>query len=60
MPHRLAASSAPAAPSVWPVAGLVEVQAVSDSVPAPHFGHYNILYTDGRVESSAQPPPELR
>lgn len=39
---------------------LVELSALSDSVPAPHQGHYHILYTDGQVERSANPPPDLR
>ena len=39
---------------------LVEIQALSESVPAPHEGRYHILYTDGQVELSKNPPPDLR
>lgn len=39
---------------------IVEINALSDQVPAPHYGAYHILYTDGRVEASREPPPELR
>jgi hypothetical protein len=39
---------------------IVELNALSDAVPAPHFGAYNILNTDGSVKRSKQPPAELR
>ncbi len=39
---------------------LVEMNALSDAVPPPHLGRYNILYTDGRVVASKEPPPDLR
>ena len=39
---------------------LVEIQALSESVPPPHQGRYHILYTDGQVELSRNPPPDLR
>lgn len=29
---------------------LVELNALSPEVPAPHLGRYNVLYTDGKVE----------
>lgn len=38
---------------------LVDMQALDDQVAGPHFGHYHILYTDGRVERSASPPHSL-
>lgn len=47
---------APGAPT-WM---LVEINSLSDQVPAPHFGRYHILYTDGRVRPSRTPPPGLR
>ncbi|MBU1693610.1 MAG: prepilin-type N-terminal cleavage/methylation domain-containing protein [Verrucomicrobia bacterium] len=39
---------------------LVEINALSESVPPPHQGRYHILYTDGQVELSKSPPPDLR
>ena len=39
---------------------LVEINALSDKVPEPHFGRYNILYTDGRILRSSEPPAGLR
>jgi prepilin-type processing-associated H-X9-DG protein len=39
---------------------LVELNALSDAVPAPHFGGYNILYADGSVQRSKIPPDGLR
>ena len=39
---------------------LVELNALSDGVPAPHLGAYNILYTDGSVRRSKTLPPGLR
>ncbi len=38
---------------------LVDLQALDDRLAGPHFGHYHILYTDGRVERSTFPPPGL-
>ena len=38
---------------------LVEVQALSDDVPAPHWGRYHVLYSDGRVERMADPKNKL-
>jgi hypothetical protein len=39
---------------------LVEINALSQTVPAPHFGAYNILYTDGQVRREREPPLALR
>lgn len=39
---------------------LVEIQALSGSVPPPHEGYYHILYSDGQVERSKNPPPDLQ
>ena len=39
---------------------LVEINALSPAVPAPHFGRYNILYTDGEVRLARHPPPGLQ
>ncbi len=44
-------------PPVWI---LTELQALSDSVPAPHLGVYNVLYTDGHVRKMRVPPEGLR
>lgn len=38
---------------------LVDMQALDDTLPGPHFGKVHILYTDGRVEDSHAPPPNL-
>lgn len=38
---------------------LVEVHALSDEVPRPHFGSYHVLFTDGRVVRCRQPPSDL-
>lgn len=38
---------------------LVDMQALDDRIPGPHFGTYHILYSDGRVERSASPPHSL-
>jgi hypothetical protein len=38
---------------------LVDMHALDDSLPGPHFGEVHILYTDGRVERSEDPPPGL-
>lgn len=38
---------------------LVDIQALADEVPGPHFGTYHILYSDGRVERSSSPPNTL-
>lgn len=39
---------------------LVEINALSPTVPAPHMGRYNILYTDGEIRLSRHPPPGLQ
>ncbi len=39
---------------------LVEVNALSDNVPPPHSGGYNVLYTDGTVQRSKTPPAGLQ
>ena len=36
---------------------LVEANALSAAVPAPHRGRYNVLYTDGAIRTSRIPPP---
>jgi prepilin-type processing-associated H-X9-DG protein len=51
--RKLQGSGAPA----WMI---VELNALSDAVPAPHFGSYNILYADGSVRRSKEPPTGLR
>ena len=51
--RKLHGSGAPA----WMI---VELNALSDAVPAPHFGAYNILYADGSVQRSKLPPAGLR
>lgn len=38
---------------------LVDMQALDENLPGPHFGQVHILYTDGRVERSDDPPPGL-
>jgi len=38
---------------------LVDLQAMDDRIPGPHFGTYHILYTDGSVERGTYPPPGL-
>ncbi len=38
---------------------LVDIQALVDNLPGPHFGGYNILYSNGRVERSPQAPHSL-
>jgi hypothetical protein len=38
---------------------LVDMQALDDGLPGPHFGKVHILYSDGRVEQSTHPPPNL-
>jgi hypothetical protein len=38
---------------------LVDIQALDDRIPGPHFGTYHILYSDGRVERSSSPPHSL-
>lgn len=37
-----------------------EMSALSDTVPPPHLGVYNILYTDGHVRKSKTPPEGLQ
>lgn len=39
---------------------LVEMNALSAEVPAPHLGRYNVLYTDGTVERIKDPLTNLR
>lgn len=39
---------------------LVEINALSDEVPASHMGKYNVLYTDGAVHREKDPPAGLR
>ena len=39
---------------------LTDIQAISDSVDPPHQGHYHVLYTDGRVIRSIDPPPGIK
>lgn len=38
---------------------LIEINALSEDVPAPHFGFYNVLYTDGKVERIDDPLQQL-
>lgn len=38
---------------------LTEINALSQEVPAPHGRCYHILYTDGTIRHSKQPPPGL-
>ena len=38
---------------------LVEIVALSQDVPAPHLGQYNVLYTDGKVRRVKNPLQEL-
>lgn len=38
---------------------LVEINAMSDDVPSPHFCCYNVLFTDGTVERIHDPAREL-
>lgn len=44
-------------PPVWV---MTELQALSDSVPPPHLGIYNVLFTDGHVQKMRTPPEGLR
>ena len=39
---------------------LVEINALSDGVPASHMGYYNVLLTDGTVHREKDPPAGLR
>lgn len=39
---------------------MVEINALSDEVPASHVGHYNVLFTDGTVRREKDPPAGLR
>jgi hypothetical protein len=34
---------------------LVEIAALSQDVPAPHMGQYNVLYTDGKIRRVKNP-----
>jgi hypothetical protein len=38
---------------------IVEINALSSDVPAPHLGFHNVLYTDGRVERIRHPLEKL-
>jgi hypothetical protein len=38
---------------------LVNIEALTDDVPAPHFGRYNVLYSDGVVRRVRDPMREL-
>ena len=38
---------------------LVDMQALDDALPGPHFGKVHILYSDGRVEHTQHPPHNL-
>lgn len=38
---------------------LVDMQALDEGLPGPHFGEVHILYTDGSVERSDSPPHSL-
>lgn len=44
-------------PPVWV---MTELEALSDTVPAPHLGVYNVLFTDGHVRKMRMPPEGLR
>lgn len=44
---------------IEPVWMLVDIQALDDRLPGPHFRSYHILYTDGRVVRSPSPPHTL-
>lgn len=39
---------------------MVEINALSADVPAPHLGHYNVLYSDGQVVRVGDPQSVLR
>ena len=39
---------------------LVEMNALTVDVPAPHMGRYNVLYSDGTVRQSRTPLGDLR
>jgi hypothetical protein len=39
---------------------LVDIQALSSDVSAPHLGRYSVLYTDGTVERISDPMEALR
>lgn len=39
---------------------IVEMNALSADVPAPHLGRYNVLYTDGSVERISDPLGTLK
>jgi hypothetical protein len=39
---------------------LVELGALSDELPAPHFGCYHVLYSDGKIERSRVAPPGIQ
>ena len=43
-----------------PIWMVVDIQAVSEEVPPPHFGSYLVLYSDGSILETQEPPPVLR
>ena len=43
-----------------PVWMVVDIQAVSTEVPAPHLGTYLVLYSDGTILETQEPPAVLR
>ena len=38
---------------------LVDIQVLSEDVPAPHLGRYHVLYSDGVVERIQDPRQQL-
>ena len=42
-----------------PVWLLVEMSAISEDLPAPHLGHFNVLFSDGSVRHISDPRKEL-
>ena len=43
-----------------PIWMVVDIQAISGEVSPPHLGSYLILYTDGSIRETSEPPPMLR
>jgi len=39
---------------------MTEMSALSEALPPPHLGVYNVLYTDGHVRKSKTPPVALQ
>ena len=39
-----------------PIWMIVDIQAISDEVPPPHFGSYLVLYSDGSIVETQEPP----